>query len=1307
MKKHVLLNIMFLVLLLLPFSANAQTMADYTCYPIFTATAVKPNILIMVDNSGNMNLMAFGYDAQGFYHPDDFDPATKYTGYFNPSARYTYDPIGEFDMDPAGRWDGNFLNWMTMRRVDIMRKVLVGGLATSRTGSGNTKLYGEDATSVLDYKFFKFYSASGNHTPYSDDHVFKISNGKIEVYSIDNPAGFDYGADYKMHCNPEGMAGHDALFEDVIFFYGGLPNKDGAPYVVYPRLATEPEGACNYGIYDIGAPLTTLTFVEMLGIKVDKEMAEEPAAFDSDGNIAGVVQRINDKARFGIEFFNRDGSYAELGGGMQDSGKIASAIGGNLTDIITAIENTACDTWTPLAEAFYTGVRYYQQEPVKYYSQLFYSVNQAADPFYYADLNRFVECGNNFILIVTSGESTMDTNIPAFLQNFDGDGNEPGAYPNMGTDYLDDLALWANTTDLRPVDIDGFNNVITYTVFAFGTDSQLLKDTSKNGGFIDKNGNGKPDLVQEWDENLDGYPDTYFEASDGNRLEARLLDAITAMLQRAASGTAVSLLSTSAEGEGSLFQAFFKPRTFDNLRLIKWLGYLNSLWVDPYGNLREDTDQDNALVYDQDEIIRFIVDNATGDTAIQRYQDADGDGRADIVPPATEPVPYATVPLSEIKPQWEAGEILAQRPADTRVIKTWIDPNGNGVKDPGEVIDFIPANASALRPFLDVATDIEAEDIIRFIRGEEVAGLRDRNINIGGNPYVWKLGDIVYSTPTVVSRPMEMYNLYYSDITYAEFFSLWKNRGVTIYVGANDGMLHAFKGGTFTSGDNPATLEEEHGWYSTTEVPATAEGLGDERWAFIPFNLLPHLKWLTDPDYTHVYYVDLKPKVTDVRIFNDDVNHPNGWGTILIGGMRLGGGVYTFNEDFDGDGIVEADEGDPGGKTNPWTFRSAYYVLDITVPNNPVFLGEFTDKDMNFTTSYPAISRLEQTKGFQSPEDDEWFVLVGSGPTTCDGSSNKYGHVFVYDLNTGQQVQKMGPLENNGFMASPVTLDIDLNYNTELMYIGETFVNGGNVFGKMNRISPRSNADPAVFAYKYNPAVNPWILTTFFRNDAAITAQATASIDEEENVWVYFGTGRYFEDADKTDITQQYFYGIKEPCPYGGCDPVADEVLLADLYNSTNITVLTNGEVIGATATTWDAFVDEVQATDGWYVFLEPDGERVLNRASVLGGVVLTAPFTPDDDVCGFGGTGALYAFYYETGTAFYEPILGKKSLGDDYESIVTVELDKGITSEIGLHVGKKVESTGFIQQGTGEVIQVEVDPALDIKSGIVGWKQY
>ena len=62
-------------------------------------------------------------------------------------------------------------------------------------------------------------------------------------------------------------------------------------------------------------------------------------------------------------------------------------------------------------------------------------------------------------------------------------------------------------------------------------------------------------------------------------------------------------------------------------------------------------------------------------------------------------------------------------------------------------------------------------------------------------------------------------------------------------------------------------------------------------------------------------------------------------------------------------------------------------------------------------------------------------------------------------------------------MATPVSIDIDLNYNTEMIYIGETY---NDVNGKMYRISPRGDPDPAVFSYKENPAADPWLMTSFF-----------------------------------------------------------------------------------------------------------------------------------------------------------------------------------------------------------------------------------
>jgi type IV pilus assembly protein PilY1 len=98
----------------------------------------------------------------------------RYYGYFNPNYFYYYssnvfyhkykkvgyvgDPtsIGYWEvMDLNGNahelldseivsselWDGNFLNWLCMRRTDVLRKVLMGGLATSRTGGGNQTRY--------------------------------------------------------------------------------------------------------------------------------------------------------------------------------------------------------------------------------------------------------------------------------------------------------------------------------------------------------------------------------------------------------------------------------------------------------------------------------------------------------------------------------------------------------------------------------------------------------------------------------------------------------------------------------------------------------------------------------------------------------------------------------------------------------------------------------------------------------------------------------------------------------------------------------------------------------------------------------------------------------------------------------------------------------------------------------------------------------------------------------------------------------------------------------------------------------------
>jgi hypothetical protein len=104
---------------------------------------------------------------------------------------------------------------------------------------------------------------------------------------------------------------------------------------------------------------------------------------------------------------------------------------------------------------------------------------------------------------------------------------------------------------------------------------------------------------------------------------------------------------------------------------------------------------------------------------------------------------------------------------------------------------------------------------------------------------VWKLGDSVYSTPVIVGAPRERYDILYGDSSYTSFYSMYKNRRQVAYLGANDGMMHAFNVGFFHEGDDTVSTpaKVEHGWFDNT---STSDGrgvnIGDELWALFRKN---------------------------------------------------------------------------------------------------------------------------------------------------------------------------------------------------------------------------------------------------------------------------------------------------------------------------------------------------------------------------------------------------------------------------------------------------------------------------------------
>jgi type IV pilus assembly protein PilY1 len=609
---------------------------------------------------------------------------------------------------------------------------------------------------------------------------------------------------------------------------------------------------------------------------------------------------------------------------------------------------------------------------------------------------------------------------------------------------------------------------------------------AKWGGFEDRNNNDIPDLESEWDNDADGVPDTYFYVTNPLELEEQLNRSFAEMLNRVSSGSAASVISSSRSGEGAIYQSIFFPELGDDEgKTALWVGNTHSLFVDDYGNMREDTNENDTLELDADYIIEF--EGETGKARRYGYNST------------SETKTFIDeCKITEIKFVWDAlcrlsdpgMDVLTQRNYGSNdgkryIFTDYINTSDNVSSDNvnnNQTMPFTPDFANDpshdnyyfLNPYLTYDHDsnpttpaigltedemiAEAQKIIRFIRGEE--GLsetgtgrvyRNRTLNIDGNDTVYRIGDIIYSTPTVVSKPSENYDLLYRDGSYRVFRKKYLNRRIVVYVGANDGMFHAFNSGFYDAKDHKFNTQPNI-WDSNSSsfIPDTSYtdyALGSELWAYVPNALLPHLKWLTKlSSYnTHVYYVDLKPRIFDARIFYQedgitplDDDHPGGWGTVLIGGMRLGGkdiGVDTTT-DVNGDPA-------PDG-TCDLHFRSTYFALDVTNPEvAPKLLWSFSDDNLGLTTCYSTPIRV----------GDKWFVIIGSGPVDYEatrkdngvnlteyGGSNRTASLYILNADDGTLAKEFSG-DGHSFLADPIAVDFDLattvDGNGDLLWTGE------------------------------------------------------------------------------------------------------------------------------------------------------------------------------------------------------------------------------------------------------------------------------
>ncbi|MFL0810777.1 MAG: hypothetical protein K6L76_10215 [Agarilytica sp.] len=528
-------------------------------------------------------------------------------------------------------------------------------------------------------------------------------------------------------------------------------------------------------------------------------------------------------------------------------------------------------------------------------------------------------------------------------------------------------------------------------------------------------------------------------------------------------------------------------------------------------------------------------------------------------------------------------------------------------------------SALGANPSTGTLNEEYGENLVNYIRGDrsnEIATstspssasaiFRQRDTSV--------LGDIITSAPRFVGPP----NSSYTENDYATFAETHESRQPIVYVGANDGMLHAFNANADSN-----------------------TGGGDVVFSYIPGASYPHIRDLADPDYQHRYYVDGSPTSADVY-------YGGSWHTVLTSGLKAGG--------------------------------QKIFALDITDPNkftenqsdiNDVFLWEFEHPELGYTFSEPDIIKLN---------DDTWAAIFGNGynNTEADGSPSASGHasLFIVDIETGSLIENIstgaGSIDTPNGLATVTPVDEDRNGTTDYIYAGDL---EGNLwrFDLSNNISSAWNATQVFTAVSREG--NPQPITS--RPSVSFHPE-----NGRDGFLIYFGTGRYIDASDNntSGVDTQSFYAVWDDLTSGTLPALnrgGDDYLQQEIVSQGPVT-FDNGTTDPGDDVTVSVRFTSTQDTDelidwstqkGWFIdFIfggNNNGERQVSRSILRGDRIVFVTISPDDIPCNYGGTSTLMELSIMDGQPASSPPLDIN--GDGVINSSDIDPALGIPSGISL----------------------------------------
>ncbi len=580
----------------------------------------------------------------------------------------------------------------------------------------------------------------------------------------------------------------------------------------------------------------------------------------------------------------------------------------------------------------------------------------------------------------------------------------------------------------------------------------------------------------------------------------------------------------------------------------------------PYGHIGSPSVYPSILNGDGSVLFetRFDVDQFTGDV-VAREVSSDGVIKQDIVKEDADGNVYVT----DDNAKWRAHKVLP-RPGNRKIF-TADKPFQWGSL--GERLQNI----------------LGSKELLEWIRGAEdnegahPGNFRSRqHLNHKNKKLHYVLGDMPHSSVQYMGPPFRLIN----DPDYSQFRVENKTRIPVVFVGANDGMLHAFR---------------------------ASDGL--ELFAYIPEAILGDLAHLSDQNYTQSYWVDGTPNISDAKADfpacpagggKNDTNKC--WRTVLLGGLGSGG--------------------------------SAIYALDVTNPAPSsaseaarMYLWEFSkdeDSDMGFSFSRPEVAKLS---------DGTWVAIFGNG-IQDSGTSNST--LYIVKIEDGTLIQKLelvpaGSVGPNGLL-SPTILDSDYDGDVDFVYTGDT---DGNMWKiDVSKMTGKSGGGdfPGVSAYRTSRGIPlPLAKVTGIDSDdnetfLVIQTKPIVTTTSDGKRIVIFGTGRLFGGDEAVSNYGDSLFGILDNAdsetghgrysPPGA--PIASSFALKtyspSLATPATIRVLSSG--IGSRDV-------------GWRIALE-NGERILTDPVLTNGRIVFTTVNP----LHIGNINWLNGVNYETGGA-------------------------------------------------------------------------